>query len=254
MIDIHSHILPNLDDGSQELHESIEMARAALLDGIHTIIATPHHANGRYHNEAATVLQSVEALNDRLKQEEIGVRILPGQEIRVYPNMIDDWNQLLTLQHSSYVLLELPSNEIPSYFLDLLHELRIMKVTPIIAHPERNQEIAKDPSKLLKFIELGALSQLTSHSITGLFGPKIQSLCFKLCENHLAHFISSDAHNNTRRPFALQEAYSLIQAKLGSEYVSYLQSNAEKVVSNSIIDVHTPLWPKHKWFQFWKSS
>lgn len=254
MIDIHSHILPNLDDGSQGIDESIAMARAAMADGIDTIIATPHHANGKFHNDAITVEKAVKALNAQLKQEGIAVEIKAGQEIRVYRGLIDDLEHLHTLHNSRYMLLEYPSSEIPSYTYELLHELCVMNITPIIAHPERNQEIAQDPSKLLQMVEMGALTQLTSHSLTGLFGKSIQNLSLKLCDNNLAHFISNDAHNITRRSFGLKQAYQLIGAKLGNEYVEFFQNNAAKVITNEPIEIRRPVWPKHKWFQFWKSS
>src|SRR4051794_17534119 len=105
MIDIHSHILPGLDDGAKNLEDSLDMARLAVKDGIHTVIATPHHANGVYTNEKADVVQAVMQLNEALVSNGIPLNIIAGQEIRVYDQFIDDFYQskLLTLHNSNYV-------------------------------------------------------------------------------------------------------------------------------------------------------
>ncbi|OCT10693.1 tyrosine protein phosphatase [Paenibacillus pectinilyticus] len=256
MIDIHSHILPELDDGASDLEESVQMARQAVKQGIHTVIATPHHENGRFTNDANFVEQQVHAFQEELDRRDIPLRIHSGQEIRVYRGLIDDveTNRTSTLDGTRYMLLEFPSDRISSGIHDLLHELQLMDIVPIIAHPERNREIAEDPKKLLELVQLGALTQVTAHSLLGHFGKSIQSFTFELCKNNLTHFVSSDAHNTSNRGFALAEAYEALRAELGQDYVNTFQNNANRIIHNLPIETLPPAWSRPKWFQFWKSK
>lgn len=254
MIDLHCHILPGLDDGARDLPESIAMAKLAAAEGIRTIIATPHHANGLYVNEAEVVKSAVERLNEALKLENIPVEVRCGQEIRVFSELIEQWEageELLTLNGTDYILLELPSGRIPSYFNDLLHEVQVMGLTPIIAHPERNAEIAADLNKLKQFIEQGALSQLTSHSLVGAFGKKIQRLSIDMCKRNLVHFIASDAHNLDRRAFRLSESLQIVSQAVGPKYADYYITNSEAVTVNAPIQRWEPQGEK-KWYRWWK--
>jgi protein-tyrosine phosphatase len=251
MIDIHTHILPGIDDGAEDLEESLLMARFAVAEGIHTIIATPHHANGRYDNPAAVVQQKLAELNAALREERIPLTVHAGQEIRVYSDLIEDYHagHAISLHQSQYILLELPSGEVPSDMEDLLHELQVRRLVPIIAHPERNLEIASKPSILAELVEMGFLSQVTSHSINGLFGRKIQKLSLELCKKKLIHFVSSDAHNMTNRSFGLSAAYLQIRGELGVEQMQYYMNNAERLYRNMPIDVPEPVSGMKKWWR-----
>lgn len=117
MIDIHCHILPAMDDGASDSADSIEMARAAVYQGIRTIIATPHHKNGVYENDQAAVREAADQLNKRLIKEDIPLTVLPGQEIRIYGDLERDIaeQQLLTLNDTKYILIEFPFDQVPRY-------------------------------------------------------------------------------------------------------------------------------------------
>ena len=252
MIDIHCHILPGLDDGSKSIEESLEMARIAISEGISHIIATPHHANGKYHNEALTVLNATVLLNQELQRHKLPLQVLTGQEIRVYNNLISDYdsNMLLTLHISRYVLIEFPSHEIPKQMNELIHELRMFQLTPVIAHPERNRQIMDKPDRLLDLIQLGALSQVTAHSLNGLFGSKVQHLSLQLCRSNLVHYIASDAHNVNPRSFGLAQAYQKISQELGCEYRNYYMNNAYQLLEGvNQLEAWEPERYKKKWFQ-----
>ncbi|SEC11529.1 CpsB/CapC family capsule biosynthesis tyrosine phosphatase [Paenibacillus sp. GP183] len=253
MIDIHSHILPDLDDGSTSLSESLEMAREAVKQGIHKIIATPHHANGTYLNETSRVEQSVHTLNEELQLQGIPLTVYIGQEIRLYRDLLEDLDhsRIVTLNRSKYMLVEFPSSHIPNYTDELFHELGIQKITPIIAHPERNQEIKENPSRLLELIEKGGLSQVTAHSILGGFGKTIQAFSMNLCKNHLAHFLASDAHNLTNRPCVLGQAYQTLRENLGNDVADLFQQNARCVLEDHSLLKEIPVWSRRKWFKFW---
>lgn len=246
MIDIHNHILPGLDDGSQSLEESLEMARMAVSEGISTVIATPHHWKGPFVNCAAIVKDAVRFFNESLKKHQIPLEIRCGQEIHVYPRLIDDLydNKLLTLAESPYLLIEFPSSRIPGRIEDMFHELAVLGLTPIIAHPERNREIAEHPDKLGELVARGALCQVTSHSITGRFGSGAQSAAMNLCRRNLVHFIASDAHNVTDRPFHLPQASEMVRKQLGGDYADYFQQNAQRLMNRQAIHTLQPVKKK----------
>jgi protein-tyrosine phosphatase len=254
MVDIHSHILPELDDGSSSLSESLEMAREAVKQGIHKIIATPHHANGAYLNETSRVEQSVHFLNEELVLQGIPLTVYIGQEIRLYQDLLEDLDhsRIVTLNRSKYMLVEFPPSHIPNYTDELFHELSIQNITPIIAHPERNQEINENPSRLLELIEQGGLSQVTAHSILGGFGKTIQAFSLNLCKNHLAHFLASDAHNLTNRPCVLGHAYQTLRESLGNDAADHFQQNAKCVLENIPLMKKSPVWSKRKWYKLWE--
>lgn len=255
MIDIHCHLLPKLDDGPSSMEEALDMARAAVAEGIHTAIVTPHHANGRYDNEANTVLSGLSALASSLEEQQIPLTLLAGQEIRLYSELVSDLDKgcLLTLNRTRYMLIECSAHRIPAEFHDVVHELKVLGLTPVLAHPERNRELAKEPDKLYDLVASGVLSQITSHSLTGLFGPKVQKLALSFCKRNLAHFIASDAHNVDKRPFALNEAYRIIEQKVGASYEAGFKKNAEALVANESIPYREPPIKLKRWWTFSKN-
>ncbi|TVY01262.1 tyrosine-protein phosphatase [Cohnella terricola] len=234
MIDIHTHILPGVDDGAVSWELTIEMARAAAAEGITVLIATPHHANGRYLNPAAEVEAVVLQANERLTAAGLNITIRPGQEIRVHDGLLDAWDQkeLLTLAGSDYMLIELPSSRIPKGMGELIHELNMLKLKPIIAHPERNAEIAEHPERLSELLEEGAYAQVTTHSLLGGFGRGVERTAWSLCAQGLIHLVSSDAHHPQRRGFRLREAYGTIRDRLGEEWETWYMDNARCVIEN----------------------
>lgn len=252
MIDIHCHLLPGLDDGAQSMEEAIVMAEAAVRDGIETVIATPHHANRKYDNEAAQVIPAVGRLNQELGKRQIPLTVAAGQEIHVRFDLLDraERGELLGLADSPYMLLELPDDRVPREFSEWIHELRLIGVTPVIAHPERNIEIIRNPELLAEWVRLGALSQVTSHAVTGRFGSRMQKVTLDLCRRNLVHFCASDAHNTRNRPFALREAYEVIRDRVGAEYVDYYQGNARRIVESTVPIERWEPQEKRPWWRF----
>lgn len=234
MIDIHAHILPGLDDGAATWDDTLDMARAAYAEGITTIIATPHHANGTYINLAEDVARHTYSVNAKLIEAGVHIAIMAGQEIRVHNDLLEAWfrQELLPLAGSKYVLLEMPSSRIPKAMIELIHELNVMKLVPIIAHPERNAEVVQHPERLSELLEVGAYAQVTSHSLLGGFGKKIEQSAWTLLKNGSIHLVSSDAHHIQRRGFRLREAYDMISNRMGEQWVNYLQSNSQSIVED----------------------
>ncbi|MFP7470587.1 CpsB/CapC family capsule biosynthesis tyrosine phosphatase [Niallia taxi] len=250
MIDIHCHILPGVDDGPTTLEESLMMAREAVNEGIKTIIATPHHRNNRYENNKEQILQHVSNLNEVLVKENIPLSILPGQENRIFGEVLEDYRngEILTLNNSKYLFIEFPTASVPKYADRLLYEIQIEGLTPIIVHPERNKEILENPDILYNLVNNGALTQVTAASILGYFGKSIKKFSKKLVESNLTHFLASDAHNTHNRTFALNNAFELIREDFGMDYVYLFMENADKVITDSAIYKEIPLVIKKKRF------
>ncbi|KHF38253.1 tyrosine-protein phosphatase [Halalkalibacter okhensis] len=242
MIDIHCHILPGVDDGPKTLAESLELAKLAESEGITTIIATPHHHHPSFHNSGPSVIRQVEELNEAIKQAQIGMTVIPSQEVRIHGDIIQhvDLGDVLPMApENSYILLEFPTNSVPHYAKKLFYDLKLQGITPIIAHPERNKAITEKPDILYDFVKDGVLTQITASSVTGHFGKKIMKFTDQLIESNLTHFLASDAHNGKERPFRLREAYSVVEDRFGIEMVYQLKENAELLLNQQ----HVQAWP-----------
>ncbi|WP_275444467.1 CpsB/CapC family capsule biosynthesis tyrosine phosphatase [Paenibacillus sp. ACRRX] len=255
MIDIHTHILPCVDDGATSMAMSISMARRASAQGIRYMLATPHHRNGLYVNPAPLIHQAVDHLNKELQRSNIDLLVYPGQEIRVYDRLLQDLTlglELLSLNGSRYVLLEIPSTHIPPRLRELVYEVCLLGKVPILAHPERNLEVMSSPTRLAELVQEGALCQVTSHSLNGNFGKKVKKLAWELCKQHKVHFVASDCHRDIRRAPDLGEAYKRIQRLLGERYVRFFQDNARRVLFNGEIKRELRAVQPAKWYQLWR--
>ncbi|WP_431803257.1 tyrosine-protein phosphatase [Halobacillus andaensis] len=248
MIDIHSHILPGVDDGAQSMTESIEMARAAVQEGIDTIVATPHHQNGAFDNYKNDILLQVSELNRMLEEEDIPLTVLPGQETRINGGMVEDLqkDEILTINESNYVFVEFPHDQVPSYASNLLFNLQVEGYQPVIVHPERNVQIQDNPNLLYSFVKNGAVSQVTAGSLTGKFGRAAKKLSYQLIEANLIHLIASDAHNAKKRSFHMKEAYHEISKNYGQPAMHYFSENAQYMIEGQTLASDPPEHVKKK--------
>ncbi|RHW30386.1 tyrosine-protein phosphatase [Oceanobacillus profundus] len=250
MIDIHSHILPGVDDGAKTEEDSLDMARAAVAQGITTIIATPHHKNGKYDNDAQSIINHVAILNELFKKENIDLHVLAGQETRINGDMVQDIEkgELLSLNGSKYLFVEFPSGQVPRYASQMLFDIQVAGYTPIIVHPERNQELIEHPAKLYEFVKKGALTQVTAASLVGKFGKNIQKFSNQLIEFNLTHFIASDAHNTKSRGFVMDKAFEHVNHAYGSDYHYMFLENSQLLIENSNVNRMEPVMIKKKKF------
>ncbi|WP_368297502.1 tyrosine-protein phosphatase [Cytobacillus firmus] len=249
MIDIHCHILPGMDDGAQTFADSLDMAKEAVREGISSIIATPHH-NQSYHNTKDEIILAVKDLNNSLKEASIPLEILPGQEVRIYGEIVEGLNngEILSLSQSQYMFIEFPSNHVPRYADKILFDIQLQGLIPIIVHPERNKQLIEQPNLLYQFVEKGALTQVTASSLCGYFGKNIKKFSEQLIEFNLTHFIASDAHNVKNRTFKMAEALDVVDSKYGPDMVYLFKENAELLVENSNIMKELPERIKRKKF------
>ncbi|ULM95695.1 tyrosine protein phosphatase [Peribacillus frigoritolerans] len=244
MIDIHCHILPGVDDGSADMNESLNMARKAAEAGITHIFATPHHLNEKYVNIKSDIIDRAVRLNESFQLENIPLTIHLGQEVRIHRDLFIslEKEEILTLDDNGrYLLLELPSGSVPTYTQEVIYELLLKGITPIIVHPERNKELIENHKLLFELVQEGALTQITSGSIIGNFGKNIQSFSKKIIEHNLAHFIATDAHNIGTRGFTLQQAYETITKTYGIQRTFYFKENAEQLLKDQSPATEKPL-------------
>ncbi|MFC4652855.1 tyrosine-protein phosphatase [Lactococcus nasutitermitis] len=253
MIDLHCHILPGIDDGPTNQENSLIMLNQAVKEGIDTIVVTPHH-NSKYKATVEQIILNRDTLQSIIYDNKIPITLLLGQEIRIYGELLEDFlsGELFSVNKSSrYILVEFPTSDVPLYSENLFYEMRCEGLVPIIVHPERNIKIMKHPELLYRFIENGALSQVTASSITGHFGKKIQKFTYQLLEANLAHFVASDAHDVSYRDFRMKEAFKLLRKKYGSKYTKELDDNARSILLNKKVYVDNPHAISIKKF-FWK--
>jgi len=252
MIDIHNHILVDVDDGPKSMNEAVELLKQAKNEGATDIVATPHHLHTRYSNDIQMVKEKLSELRENAEIKELGIRLYTGQEIRVTDQIIDDINngKIEGINSSRYLLLELPSNEVPHYSNQLFYELQTMGYVPIIAHPERNKAIVQNLDLLFDLVNGGALSQITTSSLMGEFGSNVRKISLKMIDNNLAHFIASDAHNVNNRPFVLNQLFKERKLKAYYEELEMFLENGKSVLKNERISKQIPTqdYKQKKWF------
>jgi protein-tyrosine phosphatase len=201
MIDIHSHILPQLDDGARTLEEALEMARLAAEDGIQQMVCTPHMFNGLSRNpEPAEVLDRVGELQEAIGKE--GLRLLPGNEVHFTHEILDKvrTNGVTKVNLLNYMLVEFPALSVPAGATEMFQELVAAGVRPILVHPERNAQIQMRRSMVVDLVLQGAYVQVTAMSLTGEFGTAARNCAESLLRHNCVHFIATDTHRAERRP------------------------------------------------------
>ena len=210
MIDIHSHIMPEIDDGARSLEESLEMARVAAEDGIEYIVSTPHMFNGLSSNpEPSEIVDRVAALNAAIGKN--GPQILPVNEVHISHEIVEQAksNRITRINQRNYMLVEFPQFSIPVGSDELFARLIAEGIRPILVHPERNAQIQINPPTIVKLIELGVLVQCTAMSVTGEFGPGAKLCADALLRHDCIHFLATDAHRTKSRPPILSRARAI---------------------------------------------
>lgn len=255
LIDLHCHILPGVDDGAQTMEDSIKMAKKAVSQGITHLMCTPHHNNGKYSNPANQIIAKVDELQGILDQNDIPLTLLEGQEVRITGSLIEDIrNQeiLFTDIENTYLLIEFPSGDVPEYSEQLFFELMSHGHVPVIVHPERNSVFREDPNRLIPFLQMGALTQLTAPSIVGTFRKDIQKTAKLMLKHNMLYMVASDAHNLRHRTFLMKEAYQEIYKIGGARMVEEMQQMAKDLVNGDKVFCPEFYAIKESRFKFFK--
>ncbi|MBP2646365.1 MAG: ywqE [Firmicutes bacterium] len=203
MIDLHSHILPEMDDGAENLDMSLTMLSMASKGGTTTMVATPHVIGESVCPEWETIVQETKVLNREAACRGIAVTLYPGAEVAIdleFLNKISGPGPYC-LNGGRYMLVELPAREIPGWTDEFFFYLQTKEIIPILAHPERHPEIQQKPEQLLEWIHKGILVQINAGSLKGQWGTKVKKAAQLLVLNQLVHAFGSDAHSTgTRNP------------------------------------------------------
>jgi protein-tyrosine phosphatase len=213
MIDIHCHILPAVDDGSASLDESLAMVEIAVADGISHIVATPH-IKGEVHSPQF-LQQQVADFNAVLKKRGYPLQILTGADVSAMlpPGVLARY----TINGGNYFLLEFPHSHMPRNASELVFQMLLAGLRPIITHPERNPSIIRDPELLFSLVDAGCLVQLTAGSLVGDFGADARDCASYLLRMKQVHFLASDAHSATHRLPVLSEGTKAAAAIIGED-------------------------------------
>lgn len=212
MIDLHAHVLHGLDDGAASLEESLQIARAAVAEGVEAMAATPH-VRSDYPTTPEAMEARVAELTAALRAERVPLRLLPGGEVALDALgelSRDDLRRFGLGGNPGYVLLEFPYGGWPLSLELIVRELAADGIRALIAHPERSRDVQRAPERLAPLVEAGALVQLTAGSLTGAFGRTAQAAAQALLERGLAHVLASDTHGPRVRDAGLSGAVTAL--------------------------------------------
>lgn len=235
MIDIHTHILPGVDDGAKDVLEALAMARLAVADGITHLFATPHHRDYTPLFRQ-NVMQRVAKLQAELDAANIPLTLLPGFEVRLYEDMFMDWDREMAgpLGNSRYVLAEPLFHRYDAQAEAMLFELFERGYQPIMAHPERIRPIQDKLSLLDPFLARGGLTQITATSLTYKEEGRAKKIAEEMLRQGMVHFIASDAHHAYRRIPALAAARDVAATLVGMEEANAMVITRPMAIINSL--------------------
>lgn len=241
MIDLHSHILPGLDDGAQSLQDSLDMARMAVDSGITAMVATPHCADDRRRE----VYDAWILLQDALQEMQIPLQLYLGMEIFGTPDtprLLRD-ERLFTLNGSQYPLIEFAFRSDGEEETDILYRVCKAGFRPVVAHPERYVYIHDDPRILNRWCRMGCLLQVNRGSLMGRFGRHVQSLAVELVNRGYVTTIASDAHSAQMRTPWMDDIRKVLTQEFSPEFAwTLLHDNPQTIIKNEDIHSAVPEW------------
>ena len=201
MFDLHTHILPGVDDGAKTPEETLEMSRAAANCGTKAVLATPHRKDVTENWSVDHLNRLIDNMNAQNQEHGVELPLLLGMENHLSQDLPDEIEagRALTMNGSRYILVEMPFFGRPDWVEDTLSRIQSQGLTPILAHPERIEAFQQDPDLLADFIERGMLSQITAGSAVGTWGDRVKHFTHELLRRRMAHVMASDAHAPTGR-------------------------------------------------------
>lgn len=257
MIDLHVHILPGLDDGAQNASEALEMCRIAAQDGTSTVVATPHMPS-ECALRSEDVLSAVASLQATVSGAGVPLRILPGAELYLEPDLprrVRDGLVLTVGNAGRYLLVELSSNAVAPGVEDVLFKLQLMGIRPVVTHPERNFAVQANPEVLVPLILAGNAMQITAGSLMGEFGPNAAACAALLVKRRMAHVVATDAHSPRRRLPRLSEARKAVEEMAGAdEAEAIFETRPNAIVHGGDFALPEPEMPRRSRLEEWLGS
>ncbi|GGI98739.1 exopolysaccharide biosynthesis protein [Shewanella hanedai] len=220
MIDIHAHVLPGIDDGAKDMDEALTLLDLAAQDGVTRMVVTPHLHLGRFDNFKGNISPVFEELKRCAQLACIDIELAYSAEVRLDSDIIallakNELPLYGEYEGKQFMLLELPHSHIPPGCDMLVKYLKSVNITPVIAHPERNRDLLRDPKKINPLVRLGCWFQLTASSIEGKFGADCQALALHYLERDIIQIVASDTHSVKRRPPQLSHAKAIVAKEFG---------------------------------------
>lgn len=251
MIDLHTHILPQVDDGAEDLEMALAMGRYGLEQGLTKIAATPHFYQIP---DWELIKKKVAELQKEFDAAQISLEIIPGAELFIDLDIMDmAAHQIPTYANmGKFCLIELPLQQIPIYTEQVIFSLQTKGITPIIAHPERYAPVVADPNVLLPWIRQGCLIQVNAGSILGRFGSKIRETAEIMLTHQMVHLVGSDGHRLERRQLNLAACLPDLTAIAGQELAQQLvTTNPGAILAGTFQAVKEPIeYRKRRRFLF----
>ncbi len=239
MIDLHSHILPNIDDGSRSMANTIALAQHSVDVGVTHMMCTPHWHLGRYDNHKHDVQSVFAETVAQLKANAVPLKLALSAEIRMCTEIIQ-WAQQASLplighwQGKPAFLLEMSHSHIPAGIENLLLWLKQHRIQAIIVHPERNRDIMKQPSKIKRLYDAGAIFQGTAGSFTHTFKSEVQDVAWELLDAGYFAYVASDMHDLERRYNQMAECRALITERVDAATAQALTLTVPQTITQSI--------------------
>ncbi len=238
-VDIHCHILPGVDDGSQSPEETKAMLEKAWDEGIQIMVATPHYHKQRGKNDINLIKKQLLLTRKLAKEVHPKMQICLGMEIYYgedVPELLKT-GKAVSIRKSRYILVEFSPGDDFQYILNAVRKLQMSGHTVIIAHIERYNCLREDISNVEYLREMGAYLQVNAGSITGSYGRSVKKFLREVLKAHLVQLVGTDAHGPEKRSPKMQEAYKEVVKRCGEEYADQIfGQNAKKVLRNEEID------------------
>lgn len=234
MVDLHSHLIWSIDDGSKSREMTLNMLRQAVQGGTTKLVLTPHYFPGDFDIPFDKVKEKAEEVNLLAKEENLNIEIYYGQEIFYTNNILEHYEngEIGTINNSKYMLIEFNMRDFSKKeVIEGIYELQIRGIVPIIAHPERYLKFIKSPSLINEFIKEGFLFQLNVGSLTGEFGKEVKKTAEIFLENKIYNFIGSDAHRDEKRNADMGKRLESVN-KLDKGYFKYIIKSSEELLNN----------------------
>ena len=251
MIDIHSHIIPELDDGSSSMEESIKMLKIAINDGITDIVTTPHiYSNHSKYKDPEKIQEKFNEFKEKINQSDLKIKIFQGAEVFFTSSLREQLNtqsNILTINNGDYFLLEFPLDFIFPGTKEFMFDIMTDGFIPIICHPERNKTVQKNPDLLYQFLQIGALSQINAGSLKGDLGSDAYFCSLNLLKLNLVHIIATDCHNAEYRIPELSFVYDKLK-DFERERIDMLVEKIPRAIinNNAIPDIGPTIDPEKK--------
>lgn len=243
MIDFHTHIIPNIDDGARNIEETCKLIQEAKAEGFEGIILTPHYRENYFETNIPEINIWLKVIKDNLKEKGIDIDLYLGNEIYFTENIMELLidGKASTINNTSYVLFEMPLDMEPENLYNVIYLLKENKLIPILAHPERYKFVQKEPELINDLIDNGVLMQANYGSILGQYGEKAEIIVRKFLENRMIHFLGSDVHRYGTTYKAIPHAIEEIKDIIGEEELEKLTTtNPMLVLKNKKIEIEEP--------------